>query len=153
MQAPVKKSFMTERAAAGFTLIEVMIVVAVVGILAAIAFPNFTEYLIRARLTEATATLSGHRVKMEQFFQDNRTYVGACDAGSVAATPAATQYFVFACAIPDANTYTITATGQGSIAPTVLSIDQSNNRLTVTPPTNWSAPAANCWVQRKSGSC
>ncbi len=153
MQAPAQKSLTAQSEIAGFTLIEVMIVVAIVGILAAIAMPSYNEYVLRGRLTEATSTLAGHRVKMEQFYQDNRTYTGACDAGSIAATPAATQYFTFGCTIPDAETYSITATGQGSAAPTVLSIDQSNTRRTVTPPTGWTAPSGNCWIQRKSGSC
>src|SRR5690242_17843139 len=94
---------------AGFTLIEVMIVVAIVGILAAIALPNYTEYVTRGKLVEAHSILAGHRVKMEQFFQDARTYSNACDKGSLAATPAETQYFTFAC-VSDASTYTVTAT-------------------------------------------
>lgn len=137
----------------GFTLIELMITVAIVGILAAIAFPSYTQYLVRAKITEATATLAGHRVKMEQFFQDNRTYTGACAAGTVATTPPTTENFQYACVIPDAQTYTITATGLGGLAPLVLSVDQSNTRRTVAPPPTWAAPAGNCWVQKKSGQC
>jgi len=137
----------------GFTLIELMIAVAIVGILAAIAFPSYTQYLVRGRLTEATAILAGHRVKMEQFFQDNRTYTGACAAGTGATEPADTENFNYTCTIPDAQSYTITAAGLGGLAPVVLSIDQSNTRLTVAPPPGWAAPAGNCWVQKKSGQC
>ncbi|MGQ0579659.1 MAG: type IV pilin protein [Betaproteobacteria bacterium] len=137
----------------GFTLIELMIAVAIVGILSAIAYPSYTQYLVRGKLTEATATLAGHRVKMEQFFQDNRTYTGACAAGTGATEPADTENFNYTCTIPDAQTYTISAAGLGGLAPVVLSIDQSNTRRTVTPPPGWTAPAGNCWVRKKSGQC
>ena len=64
------------RRAAGFTLIEVMIVVAIVAILAAVAMPAYNEYVMRGRLSDAHAGLMTKRVELEQFFQDNRTYVG-----------------------------------------------------------------------------
>ena len=154
MQASVKNGFAAQRGNSGFTLIEVMITVAIVGILAAIALPAYNEYLLRGQLTEANATLSEHRVKMEQFYQDNRTYTGACDAGTVATAPATTQHFSYSCTIAvDGQSYAVTATGLGGLAPVVLSIDQSNTRRTVAPPPGWAAPAGNCWVQKKSGQC
>jgi prepilin-type N-terminal cleavage/methylation domain-containing protein len=52
----------------GFTLIELMIVVAVVGILTAIAVPSYTNYVIRGKIPEATSQLASKRVQMEQFF-------------------------------------------------------------------------------------
>lgn len=67
----------------GFTLIEIMIVVAIIGALAAIAIPMYNDYVVKARINEAVGGLSDLRVKMEQFFQDNRTYAGACVAGTV----------------------------------------------------------------------
>src|SRR5258708_6947981 len=63
---------------AGFTLIEVMIVVAIVGVLAAIALPNYSDYVKRSKIIEATSVLSDLRVRYEQFFLDNRTYTGGC---------------------------------------------------------------------------
>jgi type IV pilus assembly protein PilE len=138
----------------GFTLIELMITVAIVGILAAIALPSFSEYLTRGKLTEAHAQLAGHRVKMEQFFQDNRTYANACDAGSFAQKPADTQHFTFGC-VSDATTYTLTATGLGSISAFSYTINQSNVRTTASVDTThgWALPSANCWSTRKSGQC
>jgi len=137
----------------GFTLIELIVTVTIVGILAAIALPSYTQYLIRGKLTEATATLSGHRVKMEQFYQDNRVYTGACAAGTVATEPADTANFNYTCTIPTAQTYTITATGLGNLVPTVLDINEINRRRTVTPPAGWAPANGNCWIQRKSGQC
>ena len=62
----------------GFTLIELMVTVAIIAVLAAIAVPNYRDYVTRGKLVEASAGLSDARVKMEQYFQDNRTYPGGC---------------------------------------------------------------------------
>jgi len=58
----------------GFTLIELMITVAIVGIIAAIALPNYTEYVKRASRAEAASALLDAANKQEQFFVDNREY-------------------------------------------------------------------------------
>ena len=86
----------------GFTLIEIMIVVVIIGIIAAIAIPSYQDYVRRAQITEATNGLSDLRVRMEQFFQDNRTYPTACVLPP--AVPGATQLllptgqnFAFSC--------------------------------------------------------
>src|SRR5574341_294426 len=62
------------RASAGFTLIEVMITVAIVAILAGIAYPTYTDYIVRGRLVDAATALRATRARMEQYYQDNRTY-------------------------------------------------------------------------------
>ncbi len=65
---------------AGFTLIEVMITVAIIAILAAVALPNYIDYVTRSRLVEAKSNLSDMRTRLEQYFLDNRSYPGACVA-------------------------------------------------------------------------
>ena len=136
----------------GFTLIEVMIVVAIVGILAAIAVPQYNEYLMRSRIPQATSALSDMAVRMEQYFQDNRTYIGACAAGTVAPMPANTTYFDFACPAATllAGSYVVTATGKGPMTGFVYRIRQ-NDRDTTSLPAGWSGANTGCWVTSKSG--
>ncbi len=137
----------------GFTLIELMVVVIVVAILAAIGIPSYADYVRRGRITEAISGLSEMRVKLEQYFQDNRTYVGACAAGTVAALPANSAYFTFTCPTLTATTYGVTATGAGNMNGFIYTLDQSNTRRTTGLPSGWSGSGNTCWVIRKDGSC
>jgi len=137
----------------GFTLVELLIVVAIVGILAAIAVPMYTDYVTRGQLVEAHAGLGGFRVQMEQFYQDNRSYSGGGGCGVPAPTY---QNFAHNCQITNAGQgYTATATGNsGRVTGFVFSINEQNQRQTTATPAGW-APAAMpapCFVIRK-GSC
>ncbi len=151
---------------AGFSLLELMIVVAVIGILAAIALPSYNEYITRSKIQEATAALSDMRTKMEAFYMDNRRYSsttggGTCGIpGGNTPTVSGAKYFTFACASSAANAagdqaYTITATGVANQGMNgfVLTIDQANTKATTGVGTGWIVPATNCWVQKKNGSC
>lgn len=145
------------RRVTGFTLIEVMIVVAILGFLAAIALPAYTDYITRSKVSEAIANLSDMRAKMEQYFLDNRTYVGACQAGTIAPLPSGenAKYFDYTCPERTATTFTVTATGKASqaLGGLAYSIDQSNRRTTDGVPAGWTAPATDCWALKKNGSC
>jgi len=145
----------------GFTLIEVMITVAVIAILSAIAIPSYTDYIRRARITEATAALGSMRVKFEQFFQDNRTYAGACTvspAVSVAMRPVDTVNFAFTCPVLNATNYTIRAAGVAGSGMAGFTYQMAMAPLTgvvmSTPavPTGWTT-RTDCWVLKKDGAC
>jgi type IV pilus assembly protein PilE len=133
----------------GFTLIEVMISVAIVGILMAVALPAYSDYVIRGRLSEAFTALGGAQPAAEQFWSNNRTYVGFDTGGSF---PTATNNFTFALSNASASSYTVTATGIGKMNGFSYSIDQNGTRVTVASPTGWGT-SATCWVDHKGGAC
>ena len=94
----------SERHSSGFTLIEVMIVVAIIAILAMVATPSYRNYILRGALVDGTTLLSTASANMERYFQDNRTYeaVGANIPPCSAALPLATRTqgtFVLSCVV------------------------------------------------------
>jgi type IV pilus assembly protein PilE len=150
----------------GFTLIEVMIALVIIGILAAIAIPSYNEYITRGKITEATSTLADMRLKMEQYFQDNRTYAAVagvtshpCTAGSTT-YPTGIKYFTFSCPVNTATAYTLQMSGNAAqrMDGFVYTLTQANvQATTITAGTfaannGWTGNAA-CWVIRKGGSC
>lgn len=143
----------------GFSLIELMIVVALIGVLAAIAIPNYNEYVLKSKVLEASSALSQMATRMEQHYQDNRSYTTACAvAGSaaVAALPPNTTNFTFTCPTLNDTTYVVRATGQGSMANFIYEIRPNGAKLTVSVGGGWNnAVAANktCWVVSKIGGC
>lgn len=140
--------------ASGFTLVELMVTVAIAAILAAVAMPAYTDYVKRGRISQATNNLASMRVKLEQFFQDNRTFEGACAAGTVAPLPPADD-FTYSCPVLTATTYTVQATGvaTGSMTGFTYTIDQSNNKATTALPSGWGSVPVSCWVVKKGGAC
>jgi type IV pilus assembly protein PilE len=167
---PLRKQSSNAGPEKGFSLIELMIVVAIVGILAAIAIPAYTDYIRRGKFTEAHSTLADLRIKMEQYFQDNRTYVsGGTTCGATlpttfnTATPTGTlKYFTISCT-GTASTYTVTASGgagaggDNGMSGISFTVNESNARATVVTASTAMAAAgyasnASCWLTKK-GSC
>lgn len=137
---------------AGFNLIELMITVAVVGIITAIAVPKYGDYVKQGKIPQATSKLATLRVQLEQYYQDNRTYVGACTSGTVAPLPVADN-FTYSCPTLTATTFTVSAAGSGSMNGFTYTIDQAGTRTTTAVPTGWGTAPVSCWVTRKGGAC
>jgi type IV pilus assembly protein PilE len=161
---------------AGFTLIEVMITVAVIAILAGIALPSYSDYLTRSKFVEATGNLADLRVKMEQYYADNRRYStnaagGTCGIPGVpdGNTPTAVdaRYFTYRCqpANPLANpigdqqfvltAIGVAAQGLGGIS---FTVDHANTKASVVTggsdlaKKGYTGNAA-CWVRKKPSDC
>jgi type IV pilus assembly protein PilE len=132
----------------GFTLVEVMIVVVIVAILVSVAIPSYQDHIISGKLSEATATLANGRIRMEQHFQDSRTYA------NFTCMPA-TSYFTYDCNTPAATTttYTLTATGIDSVAAFSYTIDQNNTKMTTAMAPGWGTAPVNCWITKRAKTC
>ena len=135
-------------------MLEVMITVVIVGILAAIALPSYSDYVMRSKIIDGTAKLGDWRAQMEKFFLDNRTYVGGCVA--TAPPVSASDAFNYSCPVVEtATTYTLQADGDPAkgMAGVQYTVNQQGLKVTVTLPGTWGTPAANCWSVRKDGTC
>lgn len=124
----------------GFTLIELMMTVAVVSLLAAIALPSYNAYITRSRIPVGLEALSTHAMRMEQGFQDTGNYgTSSCRL----AAPGAANFSV-SCALSGGGTgFTTTATGSGTLSGYTYSIDQNGTRRTVAHPKG--LPGSDCW--------
>ncbi|SEB12083.1 type IV pilus assembly protein PilE [Variovorax sp. YR216] len=142
-----------------------MIVVAIIGILAAIALPAYNDYIRRGQIQEAFGFLSDYRSKMEQYYQDNRNYgsSSACAPDTTASSwnnfaPTSAKYFSFSCATNTGTgdttqqTYTVTATGNaGQALGNVYTINQNGDRAT-TKFKGTTMSNVTCWLM-KSPTC
>ena len=131
------------KAMIGFTLIELLISVAIVGILASIAYPSYTDFVVRSKRTEGHNALTSTANRQEQFFLDNRTYTADMTQLGLGVDPFITpegDYSVDAIIANGGATFVLTATAQGSQATNdsdcaTLTINEVGQRT----------PAVGCW--------
>jgi len=146
---PTTARFANMRKTKGFTLIELMIVVAIIGILSVIGVPAYNDYVTRGKLVDATSKLADMRIQLEQYFQDNRNY-GSTSSSCGIAVPTS-KYFTFSCNWGAGGTdqsYKITATGTINKTNFTFTLDDANNKTS----SGWGT-GTTCWITRKGDSC
>lgn len=148
------EAFLLARKMRGFTLIELMVAVAIVGVLAAIAYPSYTEYVRRGKIVEALGELATLRVRLEQHYQDNRHYGSSASACGVSMP--AQPSFTFSCSWgPGATSQSFVATATGLAAAGmdgyVFTVDDGNAQRTTQ--FEGATVTATCWLKKRGESC
>jgi type IV pilus assembly protein PilE len=116
----------------GFTLVELVVAIAIIGILAAIAIPSYQGYTRRAACEDAKANVTGVANLLERYRAQNNTYVGFAIPASISQGSATLGI------ASDASTYTVTASGVGVLNGT-LTLNSAGVR-------GGAAPLGNMWA-------
>lgn len=130
----------------GFTLIELMIVVAVIGILAAIAYPNYTEYVTRSKRSDAKTALLQVQLAEEKWRANHITYGTLSEIG-VSSTSPNGYYTIAISGTPNATTYKFTATPRAPFSDATCGTFAVNqDGKTTSSSVQTTAPKVNdCW--------
>jgi type IV pilus assembly protein PilE len=137
----------------GFSLIELMITLAIAAIIAAVAVPSYRDHMLRAHIPEATSTLSALAMRLEQHYQDNQAYG---DTNGCAITMPTDDFFTYQCeANNSGQSFLLKASGKspGAMSDFVFTLDQNGNAMTTQLPAAWGNGPFNCWINKRGLTC
>jgi type IV pilus assembly protein PilE len=136
---------------AGFSLVELMIALAIAAIIAAFAVPAYRDHTLRSYLPEMSSSLQLSALRLEQYYQDHRSYLNGTDCGVTLPT---SERFVFSCtAAADGQSFLISAIGNGAMQSFGYTIDQKGQTRTVSLPEGWGDSPQDCWIMKRGARC
>ncbi|MFM7760994.1 MAG: type IV pilin protein [Burkholderiaceae bacterium] len=136
---------------AGFSLVELMVALAIAAVIAAFALPAYRNHTLRSYLPEMSSSLQLSALRLEQYYQDHRSYLKGTDCG---VTLPSSEHFAYTCASPeDGQSFLITATGLAAMAEFSYTINHQGQTRTVLLPERWGKTPSNCWVMKPGVVC
>lgn len=140
---------------AGFSLIELMVVLAIAAIIAVATVPLYRDHVLRSRIPEATSGLLLTGMRLEQYYQDHRSYAAGGTTSCGVALPPAGQ-FAFNCVVPaGGQSFLLSALGRadGAMSNFGYTLDHLGAQRTTALPAGWGDAPVDCWIEKRMAGC